>query len=567
MEDGRASHDVLARAEKTWSHWGKRVGFVVVPIALDLGLRISLDALAVSVPYVVGTLLLLVTCAYAVGAQRRSMPSAGAWVVPLVVIAAVGLMRLVPESNSLGMLVLLPAMWLGIDKRMVGAVVAGVAMMPLLTAPAVLYYGAGPAVVARVLPICLVATLAAVSLAWIADQWRGHEDQLKDQQRQLREALARVTAGQVLNDAVVGAVDVGLVALHRDGAYSSMNPHHQRFMELAFPDGHRGYAGQTGWVFEADGTTFLAADKMPTIRAKNGEEYTDYLIWVGEEPAQRRALAVSARRVEGGDDDLASVLVYKDVTDLMRALKVKDEFVATVSHELRTPLTSILGYLDLALLDVPDQDPRRSHLQVVHRNARRLLRLVNDLLLTAQTDRGVLDLDQRPIDLTAVVEECVRDLWGRANAAQVTLETGLVAGVWVCGDRERIAEVIDNLLTNAVKYSHAGGTVRVCLFEREAGGRHDAVLTVGDDGIGIGEQDQERLFTRFFRTPEAQRRAIQGVGLGLSISKSIVEGHGGDIEVASVPDEGTVFTVRLPAAVRPLDLDLSALPGSLGAVT
>ena len=566
MADGRATQDVLGRADATWSHWGKRGGFVMVPVVVDLVLRLLLEPLHVSTPYLTGIAMLLVTGLVVAVVQRRGMPDAASWVVPLVVIGAVGLMRLVPEPTGMGILVLLPAMWLGLDKRMAGAVVAAVGSIVLLTVPAVLHFGAGPAVWARVVPVALVSAIASVSLAWIADQWRRHESQLEHQRRQLQDATARFTAGQTLNHAVVGAVDVGLVVLHHDGAYSSMNPHHQRFMELAFPDGHRGYAGQTGWVFADDGTTFLPADEMPTMRAKNGEEFTDYLIWVGQNPARRRALAVSARRVDG-DDDLASVLVYKDVTDLVQALRVKDDFVATVSHELRTPLTSILGYLDLALLDVPDQDPRRGYLRVVHRNARRLLRLVNDLLLTAQTDRGVLDLDQRPIDLSDVVDECVRDVCGRARHSQVTIEASLVTGTWVSGDRERLAEVIDNLLSNAVKYSHPGGQVRVRLFEREARGRCDAVLTVADDGIGIGEEDQRQLFTRFFRTAEAQQRAIQGVGLGLSISKTIVESHHGALEVDSVPGEGTTFTVRVPAVERPPEPAASGLPGSVGAVS
>ena len=142
-----------------------------------------------------------------------------------------------------------------------------------------------------------------------------------------------------LTKTIVNGVDVGLVAIDAKGAYDSMNPRHEDFMALAYPDGHDGQAGQLGWVFAADGTTFLARDAMPTIQAAQGDLH-DYLIWVGEDPDQRRALAISSRRITGEDGRAnGQVLVYKDVTDLVGALRVKDDFVASVSHELRTPLT------------------------------------------------------------------------------------------------------------------------------------------------------------------------------------------------------------------------------------
>lgn len=552
VADVQGTTGILARAETCWSHWGRRMIIVALPVALDAGVRAVRADMHSTSYHRIGLVLLAVAWATAAGLQRKRLPGRFVWMVPLTVFAAIGLLRLVPEPTGVGIMVVIPAMWLGIDKRMRGAAVAVMAVLVTQGVPAFTYFGSSPSAVVASIQLLLVVAVCSLSLAWIADQWGSHEEELREQQQELTRTWEQLTAGQRLNDAVVTAVDVGLVALQKDGAYTSMNPHHQRFMKLAYPDGHGGYAGQTGWVFEADGTTFLTRDRMPTIRARNGEEYSDYLIWVGEDPAQRRALAISAQRVEG-DDQLASVLVYKDVTDLVSALKVRDDFLATVSHELRTPLTSIIGYLDLALFDVEEEDPRRGYLEVVHRNARRLLRQVNDLLLTAKTDRGVLDLDQTAIDLSRVVSECLNDLGGCAERAAVRVDAHLVGGVWICGDRERLAEVLDNLLTNAVKYSHAGGAVSVNLVERIEDGQRTAVLTVADDGIGISVEEQHQLFTKFFRTQEAQQRAIQGIGLGLSITKSIVEGHDGSIEVTSAPGRGTTFTVVLPAVPGPED--------------
>ncbi len=565
-DDGRTTH-VLARAEAYWTHWGLRLGSVALPVLLDAALRLLHPGLHTTGYYVAGLGLLALTMGIAAGLQASRLPGGFAWTVPLLTLASIGLMRLVPEPTGLGILVVFPAMWLGIDKRLQGVVVTAVAVLVLQAVPGLVYLGNDPVTWIASLQLSLVATICAWSMAWIADRWSKHETELRQEQARLHDATMRLSEGQALNEAIMSAVDVGLVALRGDGAYSSMNPQHRRFMELAYPDGHRGYAGQSGWVFEDDGRTFLGRERMPTIRAHQGEEFTDDLIWVGEDPAERRALAVSAKRVSGGADDLASVLVYKDVTDLVRALGIKDDFVATVSHELRTPLTSILGYLELAALAAPEQDPGRSYLEVVHRNGRRLLRLVNDLLLTAQTERGTLVLDQRAMDLSEVVGECLRDLDARASAAEVRFSPRLQPRTWVCGDRERLAEVVENLLTNAVKYSDAGGEVRVRLRECGTGARRCAELSIADDGIGMDEGDRRQLFTKFFRTQEAQRRAIQGVGLGLSISKAIVEGHDGGIRVDSAPGAGTTFTVTLPTVDDPKRCD-QAPPshGTLGSV-
>ncbi len=548
------------------SHWGRRMAILSVPVALDATVRLLHPDLHTTTYYYAGIMVLLIAWAIALTGRSGGVRRWTGWMIPILVLGSIGLLRVVPEQTGMGIMVVFPALWLGVDKRLPGVAVASVSVLVLQALPGLVYLGGTASTWVASVQLCLVATICALSQSWIADGWRSHESQLHERQVRLGETMRRLSAGQALNEAIMNAVDVGLVGLRSDGSYAAMNEYHRGFLELAFPDGHRGYAGQLGWVFEEEGITLLTRDQMPTYRAQRGEEFSDCLIWVGKDPATRRALAVSARQV-GGDGEVAAVLVDKDVTDLVQALRARDEFVATVSHELRTPLTSILGYLDLAVTDVPERDPRRGYLEVVQRNARRLLRLVNDLLLTAQTAQGVLDLDRRPIDLSVVVGVCADDLRGRAVSAEVDVETDLQPGTWVHGDHERLAEVIDNLITNAIKYSHAGGSVRVRLVTTDVrdGAPPEVVLTVGDDGIGISESDRSQLFTKFFRTQEAQRRAIQGVGLGLSISRSIISAHDGSIEVHSEQGVGTTFVVRLPLATRPTTDDRSGTPGDRGA--
>jgi signal transduction histidine kinase len=402
--------------------------------------------------------------------------------------------------------------------------------------------------VGRYVQVLVLAVLVSVSMAITARAWRRRDADAATQREVISDLLAAERAHRALTEAVTEAVDVGLLSLDPDGTYRSMNPRHEEFMALAYPDGHDGQAGQLGWVFAADGHSFLPREDMPTIRARE-QDLHDYLIWVGEDPDERRALAISSRATVDVDGRATGhVLVYKDVTDLVGALRVKDEFVASVSHELRTPLTSIMGYIDLSLLD-GDLGPRtRRQLEVARKNTGRLLRLVNDLLFTAQTDQGHLALDRTLVDLATIVRDSVEEVGERAREADVRLEVELPDLAWVEGDPLRLGQVVDNLLTNAIKYSLPGGRVEVAMASEDPG---SVGLTVRDQGIGISEEDQARLFTRFFRAREVQERAIQGAGLGLSICKSLVEAHGGSVGVSSVPGGGTTFHVRLPLAVVP----------------
>jgi len=368
----------------------------------------------------------------------------------------------------------------------------------------------------------------------------GHSDHHR---ARLAEALDLIDHQQRVADAILDTVDVGLVLLDEHGHYRSINRRHSDFMRLAFPEGHQGQAGQLGLVYNEDGSTRLSTEEMPSHRASRGEEFDDCRIWVGEDPLTWRALSVSARSVRDDDGHFTgAALAYKDVTDFMRALRVKDEFVASVSHELRTPLTSIRGYVDL-LRERDDLPDDASHfLGVVARNAERLGRLVADLLHSAQAGLGPMQVVRTRGDLAHIVREAVAAAAPAATFEGVTMESEILGELVLAMDRDRMRQVADNLISNALKYTPHGGRVTVRL--RVDGER--AELSVRDTGIGIDARDRDRLFTRFFRSRQAAERNIQGVGLGLAIARSIVESHGGRIEVDSELGEGSEFRVRIP---------------------
>ncbi len=450
-------------------------------------------------------------------------------VLPVADILALGCSRMDAGGGATGTLAVVPALWLGRQYGRSGALVVFVATTLLLAVPGLVYLGVTGANLTRTVLIPLVATWAALAISYALERVRAGIEVIEHQRR--------------VSQAIFDTVDVGLVLLDRTGAYQGINRRQTDFIGLAFSDGHAGRAGQLGAVYDAEGARELTRDELPTYRASLGEEFTDVRIWVGHDPLTRRALSVSAHRVEDDAGNFAgAALAYKDVTDYMRALRVKDEFVASVSHELRTPLTSIVGYVHI-LLERDDLPPDVvAQLEVVARNNGRLHRLVADLLETARTDQGSMPVVRASTDLAAIVRECVEAAAPTAQRCGVELVQETPGTMVLLADEERMRQVVDNLVSNAMKYTGAGG--RVCVTLGIDGNR--AELCVADTGLGIAATDRERLFTRFFRSRQAEERSIQGIGLGLSIVKSIVESHGGRIEVESELGSGSVFRVRLP---------------------
>ena len=256
------------------------------------------------------------------------------------------------------------------------------------------------------------------------------------------------------------------------------------------------------------------------------------------------------RRVEQEREQFTRELEVRNER-LLELDRLKDEFVALVSHELRTPLTSIRGYLELVLDgeagDVTDE--QRQFLGIVERNANRLLDLVGDLLFLAQIEAGKLSLEVAAVDLAAVAAESVETARPLAEEKDITLTLATSPLPLLAGDGARLAQLLDNLISNAVKFTPEGGRVDV----RASASRGNAVIEVRDTGMGIPAEEQEYVFERFFRTSRATEQAIQGTGLGLAISKAIVHAHGGLITLASSDGEGATFHVTIPIrAVRPV---------------
>lgn len=241
------------------------------------------------------------------------------------------------------------------------------------------------------------------------------------------------------------------------------------------------------------------------------------------------------------------VIVATDITEQRRAERLQDEFIGLVSHELRTPLASILGYVDLMRLEDDLSPEHARQLDVISRNARRLLRLVEDLLLSGQVAAGTFALDAERVDVRQVAEQSVATLRPTSEAAGVTVTVDAPVPVPLTSDAERLDQVIENLVANAIKFSARGSTVTVTVKPLHVrGSAARARIVVADAGVGMSPEDVDRVTTRFFRADSASSRRVRGVGLGLSVTDAIVRAHGGTLTFDSELGKGTTVTVDLP---------------------
>ena len=441
-----------------------------------------------------------------------------------------------PPFNVVSLLLVFPVVWLAAQpaRYMVVLAILGTVLSTVLPSAVA---GSPPtsASMIRTIFLPLILSAVAVTAHLVAGTIRRQRLKLVDKERALETTLAESVRKQRLLDTVLGAVGIGVWVVDRNGGTVLTNKALQADPALASLFGNAGHG-----LLLADRASAVPSDASPVARAAAGAEFRDELYWAGA-PGQEHAYSVGAHGIPAHNGkDGGAVVTFVDVTTLIRALAAKDDFVSTVSHELRTPLTSILGYLEL-VLEEPGHEDIRQELLVVHRNAGHLLALVNDLIAVA-SER--VDLSLEEADLAQLVTEVVNSAAPKASLNGLHLDIDVEQPLPARVDPERIRQVVRNLLSNAVKYSPGGGRITVCA--RKSGGQLSCSIT--DTGLGMDADEQEQAFTKFFRSARSRATAIPGAGLGLPVSKTIVEGHGGSISLASEPGKGTTVTFTLPAA-------------------
>jgi signal transduction histidine kinase len=326
--------------------------------------------------------------------------------------------------------------------------------------------------------------------------------------------------------ALIGSMVEGVIACDQKGAITAMNPAARAFLGITADEA----PPPAGELFLSRAAREVVQEALQGRLAAGIET----------EIGSRTLLLTGHGLVEGG-----AVIVMHDVTDLKRLEAVRRDFVANVSHELKTPLTVVRGYAETLRQDDPPAAVRAQFLEAILANARRMQRLVDDLLDLSRIESG----GWRPVPANVEIEPVAREVWFTLSAGRTGAETRLVVDtaadartVWA--DPEGLRQILSNVLDNSLRHTPSGGTVTVRSMPEPSGVR----LEIGDTGPGIPGEHLSRIFERFYRVDPARSRELGGTGLGLAIVKHLVEAHGGRVEALSTLGAGTTIRITLPMA-------------------
>jgi len=498
--------------------------------------------------YFLGVMIIFATTGLAAAVPWRRFPKTYIVVLPLLDIMGLCLARTAEPNLGVSFLLVFPVIWMSTHFGYAGATGSVVVAAILLWAGLPVRFFTDPvnaaAFATSQAPLLAVVTimLAFVASVTYTSTRRGVAQRvLLTQQAGLFEtALQRSRRQEQTLDEIFNAVDFGVVGYDSDGKINFINRAQRLLLSrYGVSDG----IGLASIVYREDGVTPFTGVDRPYQRALRGESIDRITVWIGQPDQQQSAVLVSARpirdhlgRYDGG------VLVTRDVTAEVRAVKARDDLVASVSHELRTPLTSILGYLELALDDdTVDPDTRRM-LEIASKNSDRLLEIVSGLLTAASASNEGLNLSLAPCDVSTILTEAVESAEPLASQRNIRFELGALPQTRVIADAFRLRQVVDNLLSNAIKYNVDSGKVSVSLSTAACG----LEMRVTDTGRGMSEDEQGNLFDRFYRADSVRGSSVHGTGLGLNISREIMREHGGDLRLESIKGKGTTAIASLP---------------------
>lgn len=523
--------------------WSQAPMLIAVVTACLLALITSPAEIFGDAHFVAGVLLTLLNSVLAWAIPWKSIgPEQTYLVIPALGMVSAALIATgaFPWLNGVSLLIAFPIFWFAWSGFVPRLTLLLSFLVPLVTTLLQLWHTGTPfSLDTMAKPLLIPLTILALATTTVIVE---HNSALAE--RQLRATLATSRRQTRLLNAVLNAANVGVVVVDRDGHDLFMNDV-QRFQHRhASPPGNPD-PDESQLLVRAVSSTYdpvpelLDPEDRPVVRSIRQEEFTDELFALGplEEPMY---LSTSARSFfnEDGEYD-GAVTMFKNITPLIEASKTRNRFLANVSHELRTPLTSILGYLELLEDDPRLADDQRQSVDVISRNSERMLHMINDLLTAAA---GQHQVNISTIDLGGVIQSQLESMRPRAVSAGIELIEGNMCHEPVLGDALRLGQVVDNLVSNAIKYSSAGDSVTVDMTCDSK----EISLRVVDTGRGMSAKDLKNLFTRFFRSEDARRSGLPGVGLGLAISHELVEAHGGHITAESEPGKGTTMTVTLP---------------------
>ncbi|GAA5093572.1 sensor histidine kinase [Microbacterium yannicii] len=487
--------------------------------------------------FLLGTLLIVTLTLATLTAPWSRLPASAVLAVPFADAIAIGLVSSGSDLR-LGYLWAFPVMWVAMHFR-----TTALAIMLALIGLILLLDSAmtpGPLGALRVFVVLLTLTFIGITAHLSLRRTRSLRRLLRRQADRLTATLSRRSDQERRTMEILNGIDTGIARISEDGTVLAVNDAYARLYGLdaldpTLPAQSVEYTGLRGMP--------VPYSERPFSRAARGETFTDASVWLFTAEGEWRALSVTAKRLSArGDEESSILLLVHDVTALTYAQRERERFTAMASHELKHPLTVMIGNAELAL-ELDELTPRtRERFESIVAASDRMLTMTESLVTTSR--RGFSGRDEvADIDLRQILLESVASFRPTAAANDISVDVRADEALPITADGFRLRQVVDNVVSNGIKYTPRDGRVRI--VGAVDGGR--VVLTVADSGIGIGAEDLPRVLTPYFRTEEAKQKS-GGTGLGLGISNDIVLAHGGTLEIDSEAGAGTTVTVRLPLA-------------------
>jgi PAS domain S-box-containing protein len=362
---------------------------------------------------------------------------------------------------------------------------------------------------------------------------------------ELKKAEEGLHAAERHNQLILDSVGDGIYGVDSDGRFTFANPTAREM--IGFSDEELIGKNSHEMIHHTypDGTPH-PNEKCPMLLARlEGGDYANSNDVFWRKDGTSFPVEYTSKPIMKNGQLVGNVVAFRDITERKEVERMKSEFISTVSHELRTPLTSIKGSLGLMMGGAVGAMPEKAAgmLDMAHRNTDRLINLVNDILDIEKLASGDLEFDFQSLDLSNLVADAVESNKGFADEHSATFVfSEVIPDVMVLGDSSRLSQVIANLLSNAAKFSPKGGNVEISVAQKNGVAR----VSVADHGPGIPADFIDQIFERFTQADSSVTREIGGTGLGLNISKSIIERHGGTIDFVTEVDVGSIFFFTLP---------------------
>ncbi|WP_225310207.1 sensor histidine kinase [Microbacterium testaceum] len=488
------------------------------PFSSGVGVIIALTAIAIVVPW-------------------HKVPRAVVAVIPFGDIIGVGLLSFGTDLRF-SFFWVFPIIWIATHFSLVYLISAISAVGVIIVVDATVN-ASGPVSALRLIIVLLSLAFIAITSYLSARQTRAFKQLLRRQASRLQGTLQRVSGQERRVSQMLNGLDTGIARLSADGEVLALNDTYVALYGVERDEPQRPGAAVEYATLRGEP---LPEAERPFARASRGEQFDDERVWLFDPHGEWHALSASTRRLISSDEPESTLLIVHDITALIESERARERLAATVSHELRNPLTAIIGHADLAL-DDPGLPPKvREQLEVIAGAGERMQKLISEILATS---RGVFRENSTPLtaDASRIIASSLASFRPAAAARRVSVVDDLPDSAEVLGDAFRLRQAFDNILSNAIKYTPAGGSIRISGEVSP----DDVILHFADTGIGIHPDDLERVFDPYFRAQSVRESPTPGTGLGMGIIRSIVEDQGGSLFLESELGAGTTVTVILPA--------------------